>query len=63
MIKTVKNFLIVVKKSTADAKRPISKRAIQKTAEGTAQNFLKTDEKWEWNRKWWQTWNIWQKKS
>ena len=45
MIKTVKNFLIVVKKSTTDAKRPISKRAIQKTAEGTAQNFLKTDEK------------------
>ena len=31
----VKNFLIVLKKSTADVIRTASKRAIQKTAEAT----------------------------
>ena len=31
----VKNFLIVIKKSTADAIKTASKRAIQKTAEAT----------------------------
>ena len=32
----VKNFLIALKKSTADAIKTASKRAIQKTAEATA---------------------------
>ena len=31
----IKNFLIVLKKSTADAIKTASKRAIQKTAEAT----------------------------
>ena len=34
-INTVRNFLIVLKKSTTDAIKTASKRAIQKTAEAT----------------------------
>ena len=42
MVNIVKNFLIVLKKSTMDALKTTSKRAVQKTAEATANLIGKT---------------------